>query len=198
MSERWDGDQQFEVKTITRVGYGSVTFDDGWCLGVPDDVAVKAGDAARLYGEGLGRPVRGLVVNGKALWYRTEAEEEQRHKEWVENYRREQREGFERDRAKREATYAALPEVLQKRIDMLREKSPDTRHEWEPYELFCCEQAARIAEACPTVEAIERFRNLNWQEQYAMVRGLSHDHSGNTFGGACALALSVVREALNA
>lgn len=74
-------DEQYETKTIAEVrdenGYWSMKFDDGWWLSLAKghEVEPKVGDEARLYGRGIGCPVRGVVVAGKVAFYRSEADE---------------------------------------------------------------------------------------------------------------------------
>lgn len=57
------------------------------------------------------------------------------------------------------------------------------------YNIFCCEQAILISEL-GSKEAIVDFNKQDWKKQKEMVPGLSDDHSGNTFGMACRLAIS--------
>src|SRR4051812_27394621 len=56
----------------------------GICAG-PIDFTPKVGQTIRLYGRGFGSPVRGIDVNGREIYYRTEAEDEERHREWCLN-----------------------------------------------------------------------------------------------------------------
>lgn len=58
------------------------------------------------------------------------------------------------------------------------------------YNLFCCEQAIIIAEDLQTKENIVYFHKANWDEQKQMVPLISTDHSGNTFGMACKIAIA--------
>jgi hypothetical protein len=50
---------------------------DGWSLwcGRKCPIEPKAGQVARQYGAGIGFPVRGLFIDGRKFWYRSEAEE---------------------------------------------------------------------------------------------------------------------------
>jgi hypothetical protein len=54
---------------------------DGWTLycgnGCP--AVPEVGQTARMYGHGIGSPVRGLFINGVRVWYRTEAEDRAHH-----------------------------------------------------------------------------------------------------------------------
>lgn len=58
------------------------------------------------------------------------------------------------------------------------------------YNIFCCEQAVVIAESLKTKEKILKFFKLDYDIQKEMVPLLSDDHSGNTFGMSCKLAIS--------
>lgn len=75
-------DAQFEDATITKAegnrdnGW-EVTRDDGACFMVPADSPVKprAGMTVRLYGKGFGYRFRGMFLDGRKVFYRTEAED---------------------------------------------------------------------------------------------------------------------------
>ena len=58
------------------------------------------------------------------------------------------------------------------------------------YNIFCCEQGILIANALETKEKIVEFHKADWDVQKEMVPMLSDDHSGNTFGMSCRLAIS--------
>ena len=74
-------DDQFESYEIIKVapykegGY-MLTFEN-FCLYCPDSVSIepKPGMTAKLYGKGVGFPVRGLVIGYDVVFYRTEDEE---------------------------------------------------------------------------------------------------------------------------
>lgn len=71
-------DNEFRDLTVTKaVDAGSVTLSDGWSFWIPTDqpLRAKAGDSIRIYGAGLGMPVRGCFLNGEQVFYRTEAED---------------------------------------------------------------------------------------------------------------------------
>lgn len=75
-------DEQFSDVTVTEVGDGHFTSDDGWSLCFPSDSPAqpKVGGMVRTYGRGLGYPVRGLFFDGEEVYYRT-AEEDKQHQE---------------------------------------------------------------------------------------------------------------------
>ena len=76
-------DDQFEDTIIAKVrrgrdGHWEITQDSGWSLmlepGSPVDP--KEGASLRLYGKGIGYPFRGVFVDGRKVFYRTEAEQD--------------------------------------------------------------------------------------------------------------------------
>lgn len=191
----WQDDLEFEVVRLTKVevatgGGWSVERDDGWSFFVPAEspVVPHVGSEARFYGRGIGYTVRGLVINGQVAFYRTAEEQERLHREQCEEQARQRREKFEQNRTKLDAAFAVLPEPFQRRIMRFRHARPDFRWEYEPYEMFTCEQAVVIAQAFKTPAQIDAFHELDWKVQKVMVPDLSDGHSGNTFECACYLA----------
>lgn len=83
-------DEQFEETTVVKAeksGDGwSIRRADGWSFFVPgtSPVEPKEGMAARFYGRGIGSFVRGLFLDGKEVYYRTE-EQEKEYRE-IESY----------------------------------------------------------------------------------------------------------------
>lgn len=82
---RWERDEQFRDATIRSVepgkgGWG-ITYDDGWSFFVPADSPVepRPGMVARMFGEGIGRPIRGLLLDGQCAFYRTAEEDAERN-----------------------------------------------------------------------------------------------------------------------
>ena len=76
-------DDSFEVKIIEKVvpaeeGW-EISFVGGWCLWVPPEspVAPQPGMTARLYGKGIGYPVRGLFLDEHQVFYRTASEDKE-------------------------------------------------------------------------------------------------------------------------
>lgn len=78
-------DSQFEESTIAKVrfeGNGwSVERADGWSLfvGSPSPVVPEIGMSLKMYGKGIGFAVRGLFIDGQCVFYRTEAEDKEKH-----------------------------------------------------------------------------------------------------------------------
>lgn len=78
----YPNDDQFREETITSVskeenGSFVITCEDGWSMWCGKDWTEEplVGQRVRFYGEGIGRPVRGLFIDGKRVWYRTAAED---------------------------------------------------------------------------------------------------------------------------
>lgn len=79
-------DTEFEDSTITKVvrassGGWSITKADGWSFWVPAESPVEptVGMPIRMYGRGIGYSVRGLFLDGKQVFYRTEEEDREHH-----------------------------------------------------------------------------------------------------------------------
>jgi hypothetical protein len=171
----------------------SVKRDDGWSFHVPAyGGEPRVGDAARFYGPGIGATVRGVFINGVEAFYRTAAEEAERHRKWVEDLHAEQQKELDEARADRDRRRSLLPEPLRLRLDRFEAADANFRRDSEAYELFCCEQGVVIKDALGTAEAVKEFNALPWAEQVARVPGLSDDHSGNTFFGSCGLAVALI------
>lgn len=198
-----ENDAQFSESSLRSVvkdddGY-TVTSDDGWSFSLPlvAGAEPKAGDTMRLYGRGLGYTVRGAFVNGVKFFYRTEAEDEQRNEEYREKQRQDKVAAFKKNKADYDRRFAALPEVFQRRLTRFREGNPNFRVEFEPYEMMVCEQAVLFAEAFNTVDGLQNFAKLSWDEQVKAVPGVDEGHSGNSFGCAVRLAYHYMTNAEN-
>lgn len=148
----------------------------------------KVGDAARFYGKGLGSIVRGLTLNGEVVFYRTEAEEKQRHKEWVASEDARKQSEYQEHADEWEQRISALPFLFQQRIAGFRRRNPDFNWEYLAYEMSCCEDAVKIANAFPTLEQIDEFNDLSWEDQRIAIPELFDGHSGNSFSVAVGLA----------
>lgn len=193
------GDQDYEEHQLVGVreendGWelrmGDIGATDGsmcFFLQKPSPVTPETGQIVRCYGR-FGYPVRGIFLNGVKSFYRTPAEQDEIHRKWCEEQERKRKEEFEKNREDMDRRVAALPEVFQRRIQKFRDNNPDFRWEYEPYELFTCEQAVLIANALRTPEKVKEYHDLPWEKQKELVPGLDDGHSGNTFGCACLLA----------
>jgi hypothetical protein len=166
-----------------REGYGGLSF---WC---PDNgVEPKVGSRVRFYGRGFGYPVRGLVVDGQTVFYRTEKEQRDKWRRENEERERLDRETYAGNLTAFDDRVAALPEPFRDRIAGFRDRNPDWGWRFGEYELMCCEQAVVIADALQSSINIAAFHKKDWDTQRAMVPGLDDGHSGNTFGCSCRLA----------
>jgi hypothetical protein len=189
-------DMEYEATTIEAVEPGSsgwtIKRADGWSFWIGSDSPIepRPGMHARFYGWGIGHPVRGLVLDGVTIFYRTAAEEEARHRAWCDETAMKRREAFEAGRDELDRRVAALPEVFRRRIERFRAGNPDFRWEYEGYELICCETAVKIAE---TLGTRERYAEIcagedRWGAVFDAVPGIDSGLSGNQFGAALSLA----------
>ncbi|HEX2882230.1 MAG TPA: hypothetical protein VHO25_22070 [Polyangiaceae bacterium] len=165
---------------------------DGWSLSVPNDICdqrPQPGETFLQFGKGIGFTVRGIVIGGRTYRYNTAEEEDQRHKDWCREQDEKRQQQLDETKTDRDARIAALPEPLRLRLERFQRVNPDFRRDHEPYELFCCEEAAKLYAALPTREQITAFKQLSVDEQKQAVPALSlNEHRGNTFGATCMLA----------
>lgn len=191
-------DTQFQEHVVGKVvpcdnGW-EIGWRDGFCLFVTNErcqVAPEPGELARLYGKGFGYTVRGVVIGGRVYRYESEQEEADSRQRYIDEQKRERREKLDAERDERDQRIAALPEPLRRRIWGFHAATPNWRAEYEPYELFVCEEAAKIQRVLETRQAIADFSRKPWEEQKAQLPEVSSDHSGNTFGMACQLAATL-------
>ena len=185
-------DTEFKEYTLTRVEHNESgwTIYHGACAFYCPDVGItpKVGDRAQFYGRGIGCPVRGLFLNGQRIFYRTAHEEEQRHRKEVDAAHDKARADELQHRGEWAERWTALPEVFRLRRDGFLMCNPTWAWQFQPYELFVCEEAWKIATACQTGEAIQAYGKGGYQEQRAVVPSLSDQHSGNTHSMAVRLA----------
>lgn len=164
-----------------------IRMSDGWSFGFEKKHGVipVIGDSIKIYtASGIGSPIRGVDLNGKPVYYKSDEQLEQERQEWLDNNSKEKQEEFNKNRATMDLDYLMLPENFKLRIDRFRNNNPDFRVNYESYELFCCKEAVKIAKACETPEKVKEFRD---GKSY-LVPNLDDGHSGNTFGCACSLA----------
>lgn len=200
-----DQDTEYREHLVTEVsrekGGWSIKSGDGWSFYVDDKYGVDPtpGMTARFYGKGIGYDVRGLDLDGRECFYRTAEQEAARHQQWCDEQKAKRLAKFECNREKLDAEYAALPVEFQRRLDRFRAGNLEFRPEFESYEMMCCQDAVRIADAMrgririelsagEIRDAFEAFAKLSWDGQKALVPDLSDGHSGNSFGMACRLA----------
>jgi len=150
-------------------------------------VEPKVGDTLTLHTKNLST-VRGAALNGVQIYYKSDAQLEQEYKYFCDKLKDARLKAFEENKGKMDADYEALPRFFKQRIDRFRANNPDFRVEYEPYEMFCCKEAVKIANAFSMGEDVESFKKLPYEEQKEVVPTLDDGHSGNTFGCACSLA----------
>lgn len=185
-------DSEFEEHVIT----GVRPSDGGWSIDMhglgffcPDrGIEPRVGSIARLYGGGLGLPVRGLDIDGQEVYYRTPEEDREYHRQQIERWHQKEREDFERRRDEYRGRVAELPKLMRDRFARFERNNPDFAWRFGFYELSCCEDALKIANRLGSAEELQAFRDLPWEEQCRMVPDLYEGHSGNSFGFACRLA----------
>jgi hypothetical protein len=194
--------KDWTIKSVTTLeGQCEVSFEEGTCLLVQNELRTTRlpvpGDVLRLYGKGLGYPVRGigLVEDGRIVGlyrYRTESEDKAEHAREVAESKKRKRAEWETNKDATAATIRALPEPFQKRVEFFMRQS-EWGPEFGPYEIFCCTEAVKIADALKTADAVRVFARQDAAEQKLAVPDLDYqEHSGNTFGSACQLALVYV------
>lgn len=165
--------------------------------------APEPGDTLRLWGKNansLGGLVRGIallsserldslvLIRVHTLYrYRTREQQEEQDRKALEDSHAEKKAKWEDKRDETAARIAALPEPFRERIEFFMRRQ-DWGWNFGFYELFCCEEAVKIATALDTGEKIEAFNKMKTDRQRQLVPKLSADHSGNTFGAAVHLA----------
>jgi len=170
----------------------------GWSLDKKYGREPKVGDAMRLRMV-QGSKVVGCIINGELLYDKTDEEVEAEHVAMVAKMKADRRADFEKSKGDLDKSYDALPPLFQIRLDKFRENNPDFRWEYEGYEMFCCEEAVKIANALGAKgrhglaegdsleDLFKRFQDMSFAEQTKLT-GISDGHSGNTFGTAVRLA----------
>lgn len=122
---------------------------------------VEVGDRVLVWGE-TGRPIRGVdvskpwsgdpdsglpsVPDWHEVFFKTEAEMEAEHRKMASDMQAQRLKEFEENKEKLDAQYESLPSCFQRRVDRFRRNNPDFRWEFEPYELFCCTEAVKMAD----------------------------------------------------
>lgn len=186
-------DNEYEDTIIKSVsesnGYYSIERIDGWSFDIDKkyNVIPEVNDKIRFYGRGMGFTVRGVAINGKVLYYKTKEQEREDHKKYCEELEQKRKNEFEENKNSLDEKYNALPEIFKKRIDKFRASNKNFRWEYENYEMFCCEEAVKIANCLKTEENINKWKDLSYEEQIKLVP-IDKGHSGNTFGCAVSLA----------
>jgi hypothetical protein len=168
--------------------------EDGYSVGLPGSgfflnkewgVIPKVGDKITLHLH-QGSLIRGVFLNDRKVFYKSDEDLENDHKKWVEEYHRKQEEDYKKYKDKYDEQYQSLPPEFKQRIDNFRKNNERFRYELEPYELFCCTQAVLIANTLKTKEKVLEFSEST--DRWNYVPDLDRGHSGNTLGAATQLA----------
>jgi hypothetical protein len=182
-------DQEYREEVIEKVEDLKDNWDIGTNIGnllVPKcntKFVPEAGMITNFYGKGLGHTIRGVTIPAHNIifYYRTPEEEEQRFKEEQKECDKEREKAYKKNKAKYEKSYKALPKVFQDRIDKFRKNNPTFNRDFLSYQLFCDEEAIKIASKLKTVEQINNFIQMSWDAQRKIV-DVDPGHSGNSFG----------------
>lgn len=168
----------------------NVKFDDGWFFHLPPHPSYKpqVGDLMRLYGDGIGYPIRGAVVNGRIFFYHTQDEWEAKQKEQRAARKQRERTEYISKRASFDERIAKLPQEFQDRIHAFRAYNDEWGQNFEAYELMVCEDAAYVAEQLCLPERVVTVAKLGWEDQKEYIPDVSDGHSGNSFGAMMRLA----------
>jgi len=190
-------DNQYSKYVITKVsksdnGY-EISSDIGFMFFDNPTIVPEVGMEIKYYGKGFGYAVRGVVINGVIIYYRTPEENEKDFRAYLEEEKKKKEQKFQDNKIELDKRFDKLPESLRKRIERFRANNPDFRKEYEDYELFCCEEAVKIANSLKTVDALEKWKNLNYEEQIKLVN-IDSGHSGNTIQCSMALARHLLQD----
>lgn len=165
---------------------------DGWTLYVTNKHCTtppQDGERMIVYGRGLGYPVRGIDIGGRVYLYMTEAQHEQAEIDERLAAKAKRLAEFVAGRAEFNRRVSALPIKLRERMEQFLATSDEWGAAHGNYELFVCEEAAKVLGAFSSSKDIEAFWHSSYENQKAAVPGLAYDkHSGNTLGAALMLA----------
>lgn len=201
-----------ETVVITDVMEPKAYFDDerwmqeltwgswGGIFDIPKGRRVEVGDEITIFNPDIGYERYGWMLNGEVMQYLTPWERFARRVERLAQHDREKRERFVKQQEKMDADYEALSPPLKARIDRFRNNDPSFRINGEEYELMLCIDADKIAAFLkPKIDAgaepqdvVREFYDLGYEEQRRLIPNLLEGHSGNTFGGACSLAIGLL------
>lgn len=177
------------IKIQDGEGWYTISTNRSTCFGLKKKwgKVPKVGDTVTLFTRGFSEIV-GMDLNGERCFLFTEEELEQQRQEWLKENEEKKQKEFLENKDKLDEKYNNLPHCFQRRIQKFRYNNPRFRIDYEPYEMFCCEQAVLIANACKTIDGVNEFYKMKWEDQKKQVPELSDGHSGNTFGVSCKLA----------
>lgn len=153
----------------------------------------------------LGSRIKGVKVADKLIFFKTEADLEREHEEWLQKWRAEKAAKYAEKKDEWLKRIDELPEPLKGRMQRFLNKEPDFLLDDQGYELFVVEESIKFTKyfktalaekygATPTMdnaqELFKEFMDLKVEEQKKLV-DFSSEHSGNTFGGAAAIGMRV-------
>jgi hypothetical protein len=188
----WETDTEREEVTIDRVedqgDYWMIARSDIGCFNFKKSFGVtpEVGQQAIFFGRGFGSVVRGLVIAGRVVFYRTESEQKEfDRKEQGERDAQSQKE-YELDKPNFDRRISALPECFRKRFETFRERSPEFGWKFEGYELQISELADQIANkgrkhegAASFDEWFKRLCDAEWEEQQSLIGPMPEGLTGN-------------------
>jgi hypothetical protein len=159
----------------------------------PASIVPEVGQKISLYLH-RGSSVRGVDLDGKELFFKTDEELEVERQEAIEQIEAEEAENkikFDAELANPNSDFnkrlAALPKVFRQRFRrFFRLGDGFWAEAW--YELVACETAIKIAYACKSLRGIRKFKEMSYGEQTQMIPTIDDGLSGNQFGFACAVA----------
>lgn len=103
-----------------------------------------------------------------------------------DTYQKEQKERLTR-------MYDALPDAFKARIDFFRNATNTFKYNFESYELFVCQEAAKLTERFPDKQSLKDYiKKLSESTEPFDAKELSRSHSENSLIAMCRLALIYV------
>lgn len=139
-----------------------------------------------------GQRIRGVAIDGKVLFYHDEEHASELHQEWCDKKDAKEMETFLAEKDSIDARIKALPTEFQVRFEGYHKAGGDKwRAAYEPYELYCCEEAMKVVNHLKTSEKIREYwgmEDYKAQQKISDEIGLDDGHSGNTFGHSLKLA----------
>ena len=112
-----------------------VGLDNKISIFVPDNgIEPKPGMTIRMYGKGLGFPIRGVNIDGKEVFYKTAVDFDAEMQQKVMEKKEKAKQEYESKRAEFEARVKKLPPSFQMRIHDFRcfkgPRFPDSRSQY--------------------------------------------------------------------
>ena len=135
-----------------------------FCLEKRYGIIPKIGDIIKLHTV-KGLIVRGVDINEESIFYKSNEQLDQEYKKWCKDYEKKKQLQFNIDRKQLDEDYELLPIVFKERINKFRSNNPKFRVDYESYEMFCCKEAIKIAEALKTAENIKEFSKLDYNNK---------------------------------